>query len=216
MFEIINMAAQRLGWTVEWTTETSFSEFPQELYAQKFDAMCGIAWPVSARAHKVDFARPLWYSGIGAWVRDDDDRFRNIEQLNTSEITISAIDGTLPFYLAQERFPKAQLLSLPALSDYTSNMLNVQNKKADVTFTEIYQGNAYLAQNPNRLKNIVPNAPLSVYANSLSVKKGEIDLINTLNTALTELLHSGYVDKIIKTYDNHADSFYFIQKPYQN
>ncbi len=217
MYEITEKMARKLNWQVDWVFETSLADFAEDLKTKKFDALCSAAWPVSARAHHVRFARPLWYSAVGAWTRQDDLRFNqdNLAQINHSDVKISAIDGTMPFHLAQDLFPKASVLSLPALSDYTFNLLNVENGKADVTFVEIYQGHAYLAHNPNTIKNITSDQPIIVYPNSFSVAMGENDLLDTMNMALDELVNSGVVDEIVSAHEKYPNSFRRVAKPYQ-
>lgn len=215
LYEITEQMAQKLGWQVDWSVETSFADFPEELKTEKIDAMCSGAWAISGRAHHVDYTRPLWYSAVAAWVANGNNKINTIEDINTPEIKISAVDGTIPFFLAKEKFPKAEILSMPTLSDYTLNLLNVENGKADVTFVEVYQGNDYLNKNPNTIKNITTNQPITVYGNTIFVKKGEQDLLNALNTALDELINSGFVDQTISKYEKYPNSFRRVAKPYE-
>lgn len=215
MHDIIEKAAEALNLHVKWVEETTYAEFDAGLKSNRFDIMCGTKWNIAGQARTADFTIPLWYSGLGVWVCQNDDRFtNNLERINAPDVKIAAVDGTIPAIIAKEDYPQADVVSLPQHSDYTANLLNIENKKADVGFVEVYTGNDYLYNNPGSLKNIIKK-PIRTYGNSMLVKQGEDDLLRMINQTLTSLLDVGFVDKIIDKYEKYPNSYYRIAKHYR-
>lgn len=217
--DIMNEIAKRLGMKVEWTVESSYATYSEDIKKPNVDLLCSTFWGGVEVGQFGIAATPLWYSGVGVYVRADDTRFDNDYTLiNSPDVTVSSVDGTIPADIAKKDFPKAKVLSAPAMSDYSVNLLNVANGKADVTFVEASQGAAFLKNNPGKLKNIAANTPLRIYPNSLLISTHETEMWHFMNSALTDLKSEGMIDRLVDKYEPAPGAWYrvaYSYKPYK-
>ncbi|MDX2028435.1 MAG: transporter substrate-binding domain-containing protein [Alphaproteobacteria bacterium] len=213
--DVVETAAARLKLKVVWAEETAWGQHLEGLNTGRHDMLCTASFALPSDAARAETIGPLYYSAIGVWVRTDDRRFTdNLASINHPQTVISAIDGTIPAIIAQEQFPKAKLSSHPQLTDYSTNMLDVAQGKADVTFVENYYGLDYLAHNPGTLKNIAAKKPLRVFHDMLLVNKGEFKLQSMFQNVIAEMLNSGELDAIIDRYERYPGALYRVTRPY--
>ena len=105
----------------------------------RYDLVPCALWPTTARARYATFSQPLFYSGVGVYVRADDNRFAgNLSRINDPSVKIATIDGEMAAAIAKTDFPRATEVALPQLSEIATMLLNVKEGKADVTFVEKY------------------------------------------------------------------------------
>jgi ABC-type amino acid transport substrate-binding protein len=214
--DAITMAVQNLGLKVQWVEEVGWGSMIEGLNANRYDLICSPVWANSTRARVADFTVPLFYSGIDAYVRTDDNRLVGaVDKLNAPNLTISTIDGEMSAIIASHEFPKARTLSLPQTADDSQLLLNVSEGKADVTFVEPYIANQFLKSHPGSVKNITADHPIRVFPNTMMLKAGDERLKAMLNVALSELLNSGEIDALLTQYAGSGLPFYPVSKPYR-
>jgi ABC-type amino acid transport substrate-binding protein len=217
--ETLEKAAENLGLKVEWKEEVGWGTMIEGLQTNRYELIGSPVWANAARGKLADFTTPLFYSGIGIWVRANDNRFQNtlegMNKINNNSVKISLIDGDMSDLITKNDFPNTTQISLPQNSENSQLFLNVANGKADVTFIEPSFAEKYMQNNPGKIKNIAADKPIRVFPNTMMLKKGEPDFQNMLNSAIAELINSGYVDKLIDKYDPKANLFYRVAKPYQ-
>ncbi len=215
MVDIMEEIGRRLGMKVEWTVESTYATYSEDIKRPNVDLMCSTFWGGVDVGQFGVTSIPLWYSGLGIFVRSDDNRFnKDINLLNDPSITVASVDGTIPAEIAMAYFPMAKVSSAPAISDYMLSLMDVATKKADVTFMEVSQAAGFLKKNPNQIKNLVPDNPLRVYPNSVLVSVGQNDMLNFMNMALTDLQAMGFIDQLITKYEPTPGAFYRVAKPY--
>jgi polar amino acid transport system substrate-binding protein len=214
-YDAVEQAAKNLGLKVEWTEEVGWGAMIEGLQADRYDAICSPVWANTTRGKLVDFSIPLFYSGIGAYVRSGDTKFNNLKALDDPNIKIATMDGEMSDIIAQAQFPKAQKVSLPQNSDVSQLLLNVSQNKADVTFVEPFFGAGFMKTNPGALKNVALQKPLRVFGNTMMFKRGETEFKQMMNAAFEELLNQGYIDELISKYEPFPGAFYRAQQPYK-
>jgi len=149
IYDIMESVAKKLDLKVEWTEETTWGLHLEGLKTGRYDVLCAASFALPSDTVWSETVGPLYYSAIGVWVRPGDERFlKDYAAINKPDVTVSAVDGTIPAIIAAEDFPSAHIVSLPQFSDYSLNMQNVAQGKADVTFVETWQGNAFLHNKP--------------------------------------------------------------------
>jgi polar amino acid transport system substrate-binding protein len=214
--DAIKEAAANLGLKVEWAEEVGWGTMIQGLDSDRYDAICSPVWANSSRSKVADFTVPLFYSGIGAYVRADDTRFASaLSKANSSEIRVATIDGEMSEIIASSQFARAQKVSLPQTASDSQLLLNIVDRKADITFVEPYIADLFLKTHPSSIKNLVPDHPVRVFGNTIMIKKGTYDLQSTLDVALGELINSGEIDRLLNQYTNGNKSFYPTALPYR-
>jgi len=214
-YDALNEAGNKLGVKVTWAGETTWGTMLEDVNSGKFDMIGSPVWQSSARGTQVDFTRSLMYSVIAVFARPNDHRFDNsYDAINSTNVTISVIDGELAQSIAKQQFPNAKILSLPQTADVSQDYLNVASGKADVVIEEIPTANDYLKNNPGSIRNVQPNNPLTINGNTMLIPQNQPAFKEMLDTALGEELNSGYIDTLIKKYETSPDSFYPVAKPF--
>lgn len=214
--ETLEAASSALGLELEWAEEVGWGTMIEGLKTDRYEIVGSPVWANASRARQADFTTPLYYSGIGVYVRSDDGRgVDGLGWINSADVTVATIDGEMSQIIADQDFPRASLNSLPQLTDNAQLLLNVKEGKADVTFVEPYIANLFLKSHPGSLKNLVPGRPIRIFPNTVMVDKGEDALRRMLDTALAEQVNSGLVDGLLETYDPTGGSFYKVAHPYR-
>ncbi len=214
--DVMEEIGKNAGLQIEWTEEVGYENIFPGLESNRYDVFAAGLWPNASRAKAATFTIPIFYSAITPWCRPDDHRFESdLSKIDSPNIRIATIDGAMEDLIAQTDFPKSKRISLPELSSFSQNLLNVANKKADVTFAEPMVVNEFLVTNPNALRQIAADKPLRIFGNSLVIKRGEVELKEFLDAALKELIDSGRISKILSKYDSGGKNFYPLSRPYQ-
>jgi polar amino acid transport system substrate-binding protein len=214
--DIMERVAQILNVKLVWAEETSWANYIEDLRNNRFDILCNTDFFLPAYAGRVDITSPLFYTGIGVYKRADDPRFaKGSTDFNNSGVTISAIDGSIAMMIKDADYPKAKLLSMPAMTDYSTILMNLMAKKADVTFVERVVANNFLKNNPGQFVNLTENKPLRVFPYFIPFKLGETKLQSTMNGIIQLMQENGEIDRILTKYENGTPSFYRVAKHYQ-
>jgi polar amino acid transport system substrate-binding protein len=217
---LFNKMAENMRLKVNWAEEVNFADSIAGLETGRYDALCTPTWPTAARAREVTFIAPQFYAGLGIWVRQDDHRFDDDwNKINSPDVTISGIDGQIEREIHDQTFPRAKMLELPAMTDYSLSLLNVANGKADVTFVDYIAGFLFNRSHPDHpLRNIAATRPFRVFPFTIAVRSSETQLANWLNTASRELVNSGVVQQVVpeelKAHGFPADALLLPASPY--
>lgn len=214
--ETLNKAAENMGLKVDWNTEVGWGDMIEALNSSKCDIIGSPAWSNSTRGKSAEFSQPVYYSAINAYVRASDNRFNgDITVANNASYKLATIDGETSQLIASRQFPKAQTLQLPQLTDVSQMLLNVVDGKADMAFLEPTVANAYIKNNPGKVKNVSVVKPVVIYGNVMLIKKGEFTFKSAIDNAIVELLNNGYVDGVINNYEkDYPGGFYRVAVPY--
>ncbi len=214
-YEAVEKMGKNLDLKINWVEETGWGTFIEGLETRRYDMVVGGIWPSSTKAKKVNFSIPLYYSTVGIYVKPDDDRFTDLKRINNKDITIAAIDAEMSSIIANTSFPNANLLSHPQDTQLSQLLLDVRTGKADVAFVEKIVAEEFLANNPGSIQNIVPDNPIRTFGNTIVIPKNQNGFESMINTALEELINSGYINKLIKKYEKYPGTIYPVSKSYQ-
>jgi polar amino acid transport system substrate-binding protein len=203
---------------VKFTEEVGYANMIQGLESNRYDIVGGV-WANPNRGKIATVSAPAYYSGIGVWVRAGETRFSsqmNWESINSSDVRVGAIDGSTPLTVAQEQFPKANLVTYPNLTTEPQLFLDLVQNKIDVFFAEPSQGILFAKANPGKIQNIAVDHPLRIFADVFLMKSGEFQLKNLVDTALFDLESRGIVDQLIGKYQPAPGAFYNVAAPYMS
>jgi polar amino acid transport system substrate-binding protein len=216
MVDTIRQVGKNLSLDIDFTEEVAWGSMIEGLQTDRYDLVVSGIWPNSSRAKLVDFSDPLYYSAIGVYVRQDDDRFKgNWRAINAAGVKIATIDGEMSDIIARTQFPDAARDSLPQTADVSRLLLEVATRKADVTFVEPYFGYEYLKSNPGSVKNIATERPIRIFGNTVMFRGGQPKFKAMLNTAIEESINTGSVDALLDQYEPEPGLFYRKAFPYR-
>lgn len=213
-YDITEEIGRQLKLKIEWTGETSWGQMFADLALNRFDMICGPVMETPSRAREGEFAAPLLFTPIRMYARANDTRFDdNLERANQPDVKFASIDGQYTAVVANEDFPKAAKMSLPQMSNGVEVYIAVATGKADAVVSTPYAFADYNKANPNLLRPVsVP--PLRQVALGMPVPMNEPSFKATINTTIIYLHSSGFIDKVLKKYDEPV-KFIRVAKPYQ-
>ena len=213
--ETLEEVAKNLGLKLEWTEEVGWGAQIEGLKTDRYDIVGSPVWANPNRGKLTTMSIPVYYSGIGVWVRTDETRFdSDFTKINTPEVRIGTIDGETADLIARTVFPNAQRVSSPQLTDISEKFLQVQTGKADVIFAEPFFGFEFLKNNPGTVKNIAAAKPIQLLGNCYMFKDNEFQMKGMLDVAIEGLLNSGFVDRVLNKYEPFPGTFYRVADPY--
>jgi ABC-type amino acid transport substrate-binding protein len=212
--DLMEALGEHLGLKIVWAQEVGLGEIATALDSKRIDVYCGGLWTAGKRVRAVDFLKPSAFEPMLVYVRADDHRFDNdITGLNDPSIKFSSIDGEGGGLTAAEEFPKASLLSLPQMSNYSDMFIQVAEKKADAFLAAPSGVAAYMKNNPGVLRPLTAQ-PVKIMPVALAVRYGEGELRNMLNQAQDDVIYNGQMEKIIAKSEVNKGDFWRIGKPY--
>ncbi|MBK5275586.1 MAG: amino acid ABC transporter substrate-binding protein [Desulfuromonadales bacterium] len=216
--DVIEEMAKNMGLKVEYVEEVGWGTMIAGLQTKRYDMIASPVWPNSNRAKQATFSNPVYYSSIGIWVRQNENRFSpegSWAGINKPEVKIGAFDGSTGEKIAQTLFPNAKIVSYPEGSGEGQLFLDVTSGKVDVFFEEAAKGFLYDKSNPGKVKNIAAEHPLKVFPNVFLLPAGDFRLKEMLDTALAEVENSGFVERAIRKYEPAPNTYYRVAPPYR-
>ena len=216
--DIMEAIGKAANLKIEWLEEAGYGQFPDNLRSGKQDAFCSGVRLSTARAQRVELSTAVAYAPLYAYVRDDDARFDGkLDVLNDEKASIAVVDGSTIEAVAKTTFPKAQLYSLPQMSDEAQVLDAVAAHKADVVFTEAADIVYYNKNNAaKKLRRVAAVPPLRTLAAVFAVAKGEWELRDLLNAAIHELQGDGAIGRLLVKYEVEPGTIYPVASPYAN
>jgi ABC-type amino acid transport substrate-binding protein len=214
--EIMEEAGKNLGLKIIWQEEVGGATMIEGLETNRYDLVPTGVWQNTNRGKHASFSLPLFYTGIGVYVRSNDNRFTNkLVNINEPSVTIATIDGQAAQIVARNKFPRANILTHPDMSHTSQLLLDVTSKKADVTLVEPGFAAIFQKNNQNTVKNITERKPITIYPNTMMFKIGEPAFKSMLDSALSELINTGYIDAVIKKYEPAPGVYFRVALPYR-
>lgn len=195
MADITREIAAQTGLKLEWPEETGWGNLPTSLYTGRVDVACSPMWVDPMRGREVAYTRPVFYMASYAYAREDDNRFKTMDDINKPDVRIAVVDGDMTQHLAKRYFPKAQIVSSTSNASNAELLLQVTGNKADITFLEEISVSDFNAAQEKKLKFVL-GRPLVHYATAYAVGIKEPALKEMLDTAVGYLINSGRLEEI--------------------
>jgi len=215
--ETIEKVGQEMNLEIEWVEPVGWGTQIEGLNNDRYDILGSSVWANPKRAKFAYLSDPLYYSPISVFVRKDENRWNDIESwsiLNDSDIKISTIDGGTGEVIVRNNFPKATTIPLPQMTEFSQSFMDVVHKKADLLLLEPYYGFKFLESNPNSIKDISKGKPLRMFGNCYMIKQGEDELQKAINVIVEDLHNSGFIEDLVKKYEEYPNTIVRVSKPY--
>jgi len=153
--DVLQKACDNLGLKLEWTEEVGWASQIEGLESDRYDIVGSPVWANPTRGKLTTMTIPVYYSGIGVFVRANETRFADLELINSPNVRIGTIDGESADLIARTDYPEARRVSSAQTTDISQKLLDLATNKCDVVFTEPYYAYEYLKNNPGTIKNIM-------------------------------------------------------------
>ena len=215
--DLLREISRKLDLTLEFTEEVGWGTMIQGLDAKRYDIIGNAVWANPVRGKIATLSRPIYFSGVGVWVRSDEARFSSAENwasINQPSIKLVAMDGSTPEVIAHEQFPDAELITYPDLTGEPQIFLDIVGRKADVFFAEPAVAMDFLANNPGTIKNLAAEQPIRLFANVYVMRQHEPQLKQMIDVAAADLLSNGFVERLLQQYEPGPGAFYRVARPF--
>ncbi|MDR3425225.1 MAG: transporter substrate-binding domain-containing protein [Alphaproteobacteria bacterium] len=213
--DTMNEAGKLLQIKVDWSEEVGWGNTVEALRSGRIDAICTDYWMEPLEGRYVGYTMPLYYGALFPYVRANDARFDNgVAAANDPSVTVSTTDGEVTNFIVQMDFPKAKVLSMPNMTDAGQNLLNVSTGKADIAFEDATTGIRFDKNNPGKVKRLDPDHPLLVFPATIALPQGDLALKTMLDSALTQLVNSGFVNKMLDKYGVPPNVSFRVSHPF--
>ncbi|MBL8641055.1 MAG: transporter substrate-binding domain-containing protein [Alphaproteobacteria bacterium] len=212
--DFYNAVAEILGIKITYS-EIILGQQAEDLNRGKIDAVCNDGPYVFSAMKFVDYTVPAYYGPTYVYVSEKNTSFKTPDDLNKKAVRFVGMDGDLSSDLVPRHYPQAALQTLPATSDAAALMLQVSTGKADAVIIDPAAVDGFNAQNSPKLKPLFKESPF-VYPVGMSVKKGEQQLLNMLNSGISALWNTHGALPILRKHDPKGRMFLPISKPYES
>jgi ABC-type amino acid transport substrate-binding protein len=165
--------------------EASWSTYISGLQTGQFDLSIVPSYVTVGRAKAMNFTRPISYTGNTALVRADDKRFKDMNDLNASGVTVAVVQGTQDHEYALKNFPLATIKAI-ATQDVPLLFTEVATGRADVALADTYNVRNFLTQHSN-LKELTPEKPYNILPAAWNVRYEDVALWQFINSSLVYL-----------------------------
>ena len=182
--ELVEAIAKTMGKQVEWV-DIDFKGLIPGLISKRFDMAVSAIYITDERKKAVSFAGPYFVAGQDLLVRKDETGIDGPKDLNGKRLC--SMTGTTSAVNVKEKFAKqTQLMEQPGMAECATALLS-GIVDAATTDDIILAGLASASR--GRLR--VVGKPFTQEYYGIGVKKGNTELKNKINNAITDMIQDG-------------------------
>ena len=179
--DVANKIAQDMGLKPEFKVYEWDSIIPA-LQRGEIDVLAGGMSITPGRALQVNFSRPLAQAGVGLATNTRmTQNIKTLEELNDPQIVIATVNETLAFSVSQTLFNRANVKTYPSADLAENEIIEGRAHAYLATTTET----RFLALRHSDDIDLPITEPLLASREALAVKKGEHELLHSLNAWVT-------------------------------
>lgn len=185
--DVATFVAQQLGYgpeKIEWKEAVS-AQRESLIEKDQVDFIAATYSITDARKEKVDFAGPYLITGQSLLVRADNTDITGKDSLADNKILCS-VKGSTPAQKIKDEFQSVQLQEYP---NYSACVEALKSGAVDAVTTDEVILAGYAAQSPGAFKLV--GGTFSEERYGIGLKKGDTELLNKINDALTKMEADG-------------------------
>ncbi|WP_106767730.1 ABC transporter substrate-binding protein/permease [Paenibacillus faecalis] len=170
--------------------DTSFDALLPELTSGRIDFVISGMNPTEERRKSIDFSIPYYEAEQSVIARkEDESKYNTVESLEGARIAVQKSS-------IQERIakgiPNAEVVSLDKTPDL---LLQLETGRVDIVLAEYPIAKAYMNEETMVITDAKPTSENGEYA--VGVRKGNEELLSSINATLERLLKEGEIEKFI-------------------
>ena len=197
--EIAKEVAKDLGVELE-IKDMKFDGLLAALDTGNIDFVAAGMTPTEERKKNVDFSK-IYYTAVQCVVvrAEDEGTIRSLEDLKSKKVGVQK--GAVQEQLAKEQLTSSEIKPLGKVSDL---MLSLSTKKVDAVIVELPVAKAYVQQNPALALSKI-QLKTEEEGSAIAVKKGNEDLVNSINMTIDRLASGKVIDKFVADANKSAE-----------
>lgn len=178
--------------------ETTWANFASALQAGQFDVSIAATFATIPRAMAISFTNPINYQSFSGMKRKGDSRFNTLQDLNKPDVKVAVVQGSAGHEFVMQYLPKAQVVAL-STPNLQQPFLEVSAHRADAAIQDESQVQRYAPSHPE-VEPLFGGKVFNTLPLAWAVRRGDQDLLDFLNTAITFMLSSGRWDALAAKY----------------
>lgn len=190
--ELIQAMAKEMGYDDVEIVNTDFKGLIPGLTAEKFDVIASAMYVTDERKESIDFSDTYFPGGLCIMVQNDNTDITGPDSLNGKTVAVQV--GTKSVSYLEENYPDVNRVEVEQNSEM---FLQLETGKVDAVVTGRPAAMVY-AKESGKVKVLDQGLTEELYA--WGVRKGDTELLDSLNAALNVLKENGTYDKIKAAY----------------
>jgi polar amino acid transport system substrate-binding protein len=187
--------------------ETKWATFAAGLQAGQFDLCIAATFATIPRALAVEFTRPIHYLAFAAAVRKGSPLagIKAIADADRPGTKVAVVQGSAGHSFVKDHLKQVQVVAL-ATADLTAPFVEVSAGRADIGVQDLWQVQRYAQSHPEIVPLFVED-PFNRLPISWSVRRGDHEFLNFVNTAIDYLLVNQKMEAFVRKYGTSAGRF---------
>lgn len=180
-------------------TNQAFDSLIPSLQLGKFDVIFGAINITDERAKQVDFTKPYYLNTVSMVAPKD--KLLTLDATSLNGKTIGVQGGTTLSQYLQDTY--GDKVKVNTYASEESAFLDLTSGRVDAVMGDTPLVDTWLKKNADKYALVGQPVTSEKYFGKgygIAVKKGNVDLLNKLNTALAAIKADGTYDKIVKQY----------------
>ena len=195
--------------------ETKWGTFAGALQSDQFDVFVGGSFATPLRALAISFSKPFMYMGYSAGARKADaHKYKTLADIDKTGVKVAVAMGSGGHEYVKQNFKNVRVIALDT-GDLTAPFMEVLAGRADVGIQDAV-ATAKVAAKHDQLVDLYGADPFNVLPISWAVAKGNLELLNFLNTLADYMVVNGKWMTASEKYKNDLGGFFLMQRRYQN
>jgi polar amino acid transport system substrate-binding protein len=192
--------------------ETKWATFAGGLQADQFDVfISGFMTP--QRALALEYTRPVLFLGHSAsTLKENTDRFKTLEDLNSPDVTIATVLGGSGHQFAKQFLPNATIKPLDT-GDLTASGMEVLSGRATIAMDNAFSVGRFVKMHEDRMVDLFKDNPFNVLPVAWAINPGNPRLLSFLNTMLDYMETNGIWQAVAADYEDTGQ--YLLDRSYK-
>lgn len=197
--ELAKEIAKDLGVELE-IKDMKFDGLLAALDTGNIDFVAAGMTPTEDRKKNVDFSK-IYYTAVQCVVirTEDEGTIKSLEDLKSKKVGVQK--GAVQEQLAKEQLTSSEIKPLGKVSDL---ILSLNTKKVDAVIVELPVAKAYVQQNSSLALSKI-QLKTKEEGSAIAVKKGNEDLVNSINATIDRLVSAKAIDKFVADANKSAE-----------
>ncbi|HJO72030.1 MAG TPA: transporter substrate-binding domain-containing protein [Rhodospirillales bacterium] len=193
--------------------ETKWGTFSGALQSDQFDVFVGGSFATPLRALAINFSKAFMYMGYSAGARKADaHKYKTVADIDKPGVKVAVAMGSGGHEYVKQNFKNAEIVALDT-GDLTAPFMEVLAGRVDVGIQDAVATALVASKQPN-LVDLYGSDPFNVLPISFAVAKGNLELLNFLNTLVDYMRINGKWRKGAEKYKEDLGGFFEVKPNY--
>ncbi|WP_053363502.1 transporter substrate-binding domain-containing protein [Bacillus sp. FJAT-27251] len=196
--DIAKEIAKRLGVKAEFVAQ-EFSGMIAGLQAEKFDVVISQMTITDERKEQMDFSDPYITNSVKVIVHEDNNSIKSVEDFPGKNIGVG-LGTNDETYLRTKLLPEVGEFKIMTYDDVITSLKDLDAGRIDATINNMYAIKPVVEKNGFNIKAV--GEPVKSDKAAVATRKGNEELINEINKALSDMKKDGtYREIFVKWFD---------------